>query len=317
VQVPGKAPILLIEDDADMRALVGSLLEDEDSPVMVASSGRAGLARLQATTEHMVVVCSGALCDMTAAAMLAAAARDGGLVRRHAFVVVGPEQDALALARAWETRVPIFTVLEPYSRNELHLAVERATQCATLSRTLFGAPRSEHATALPHSHLRGEPSDLGRVRELRTMGNAGEEPAQHERATNGVMIVGGAPGIRRLMAGVLSRGPFAVTSVADEQVSLAWLRACPEPMVVILNATRLRLQQELVRSASKEARLVRHTYILMLPTGIYVSVKHQELLGLLNVPIMRTPFSPSGFRDAVRELATSGVSAGGHWRPFV
>jgi hypothetical protein len=50
-----------------MRSLVASLLADQGPRLMVARSGREGLAKLQASAEHVVVVSSGVLQDVSVA----------------------------------------------------------------------------------------------------------------------------------------------------------------------------------------------------------------------------------------------------------
>lgn len=300
----GKVPILVIEDDPEIRALVVSLLVEDASLLLEARSGREGLGRLQASAEHMVVVCSGVLRDVSAADLLEAVARDGGLARRHAYVLVTPEAGTLELARTWPERMPLFMLLEPYTRSELQEAVARAAQCVELSRTLYGAPRAEVRGPQAHGGVvRGERSGTDRM--LRARGSSQPEPSS---LPAGVVVVGGEPGIRTLIEHTLARGSQRVAHTQSAAEALTWLRASSEQALVLLNGTRRTLHLDFLRAAVEEASLVRHTYMLLAPVDVWLSQAQRDLLGMLNVRVVRKPFSPMALREAVRVLAAPAVS---------
>lgn len=293
---PAPAPVLLIEDDPDMRDMVVGLLDDEVSTLMVAHSAREGLARLQATPDHMVVVTSGVIRDMSAADMLAAVVRDGGLARRHAFVLVTPEEHDIETVSAWRTRVPLFIVLEPYGRDELLVAVARAAQCADLSRDLCLAPLTGDAFV---GKLHAAADDGEEV-----SGVAATTPPSPLGSVLGIVVVGGEPGIRTLVSHTLAYAHLAAAHTSDHQVALAWLRACRDPMVVVLNGTRAEQHFDLLLEVVNEASLVRHTYLLMLPHDVWLMPWQRDLLGLLNIPVVSKPFSPVAFRKGMLALAS-------------
>jgi CheY-like chemotaxis protein len=299
-------PILLVEDDPENRALVAGLLADSGSPLALARSGREALAKLQGTVEHMIVVSSGVLHDMSAAEMLAAVVRDGGLARRHAFVLVTPEADDIQRAREWQTRVPLFTVLEPYSYDELQQAVSRAAECVELSRELYG---SGEVMSRGKEYVAADRGDVAATAGRLPAREAAKRPTSEPGPTTAVMVVGGERGIRRLVEHVLTQDPFVVMATEDEQVALACLRACAEPMVVVLNTTAAREQVDFMEAVIQEARLVRHTYVLLAPTGFWLSARQHDLLAMLNAPVVKKPFSPIALRKSIQALASPPVSA--------
>jgi len=78
--------VCVIEDDADIRAVVRLLLEDDGYEVMEAADGLTGHALLRNSAERLVVVLDHHLPRMDGCDLLEIVATDTILRERHAFV---------------------------------------------------------------------------------------------------------------------------------------------------------------------------------------------------------------------------------------
>jgi hypothetical protein len=123
------------------------------------------------------------------------------------------------------------------------------------------------------------------------------------------MVVGGESGTRTCIARLLARDPYVVSATGDAEVALTWLRACTEPMSVIVNTTATLQYLDFLHAVAEEAQLIRHTYLLMVPTGHWLSADQRELLGMLNAPVVKKPFAPSTLRASFQTFVGSAPDA--------
>ncbi len=82
------AHILVVDDDADTRAMLREVLEDEQYAVAVAPDGEAALAYLRAHPGPLVVVLDWKLPGLDGIQVLHAVAGDDTLARRRAFILL-------------------------------------------------------------------------------------------------------------------------------------------------------------------------------------------------------------------------------------
>ena len=120
--------MLVIEDDADIRAIVRIFLEAQGYAVSTAADGRPAMARLDASRVGLIVLLDLTMPQMDGIAVLEEAERLGDLLQRDAFVLV--------TARARRTMpLPLDTRLQaldvpvlpkPLDFNEVSAAVQEA-----------------------------------------------------------------------------------------------------------------------------------------------------------------------------------------------
>jgi len=121
------APILIVDDESDIRESLRGLLEDEGYAVAEAADGVGGLDYLRASDEPHVVLLDFKMPRMNGAELLQAIMSDARLAGRDAFVLITanlplfpPELTALLAQLA----IPVVT--KPFDLARLLLAVEAA-----------------------------------------------------------------------------------------------------------------------------------------------------------------------------------------------
>lgn len=119
--------VLVVDDHAAIRQVVGLLLEDAGYRVHQAADGGPALQQLRASREPMVVLLDMEMPGVDGVQVMQAVAADAVLVNRHAYVLVTanatmlPPGFASLLSRL---RVPV--VPKPFDVDELLEAVARA-----------------------------------------------------------------------------------------------------------------------------------------------------------------------------------------------
>lgn len=124
-----KSRVCVIEDDADLREVIGELLNDAGYEVIEASNGLAGKALLEASLERLVVVLDYRLPVLDGCDLLEIVAQDEELRARHTFVMLSglPQKTVEDCEEALDALdVPVLS--KPFHIDELVEAVEQAEQ---------------------------------------------------------------------------------------------------------------------------------------------------------------------------------------------
>ena len=82
------AHVLVVDDDQATRDMLRLLLEDAGYAVLEAIDGESALAALRAANQGLVVLLDYRMPRMSGLDVLCVVARDAGLARRHAYVLV-------------------------------------------------------------------------------------------------------------------------------------------------------------------------------------------------------------------------------------
>lgn len=109
----GTARVLVVDDEAEIRAALQMVLEDAGYTVEEASNGREALAALRESIEPLVVLLDYMMPVMDGGEVLRAVrADDAGRLRRHAYILltaahrVASLEDALASVGGWVVPKP-------------------------------------------------------------------------------------------------------------------------------------------------------------------------------------------------------------------
>ena len=82
-----KVGVLIVDDEYDIRTLLGTLLEEEGYPIYQAADGKAALEQLRAHPEGLVVLLD-VLMPMDGIATLKAVETDASLATQHAYILM-------------------------------------------------------------------------------------------------------------------------------------------------------------------------------------------------------------------------------------
>lgn len=121
------ATVLIVEDNEDIRDAIHELLAEEAYLVLEAEDGLAGLALLNMSQEHLVVLVDYQMPRMDGLAMLRAVAQDAHLLARHTFILLTANGDRLPdeFARLIAMlQIPV--IGKPFELQDLVNAVARA-----------------------------------------------------------------------------------------------------------------------------------------------------------------------------------------------
>ena len=123
-----KVGVLIVDDDADIRALLGTFLEEEGYPVYQASNGNAALEQLRIHPEGLVVLLD-LLMPMDGITTLNVVASDASLATQHAYILMTavsaplPEQIRPLLQQLGVEEVP-----KPFNVGEMVGAIQTAAR---------------------------------------------------------------------------------------------------------------------------------------------------------------------------------------------
>jgi CheY-like chemotaxis protein len=92
---PTSGHVLVVDDDAHMRALLRDILQDEGYTVHEARDGQAALDLLRQTSEWWVVLTDHFMPRLSGSGLVAAVVDDAQLRTRHAFVYMTAVDQAL------------------------------------------------------------------------------------------------------------------------------------------------------------------------------------------------------------------------------
>lgn len=144
-------PVLVVDDDRDIRETVRMLLEDEGYEVYEAAEGQSALGHLLHATASTVVLLDLNMPVMDGRQVLATVARNETLATRHSYLVVSAYADqplpesAHALVR--EHRIPF--IRKPFELDDL------LAQVATAVENLHARVRVGEPQGMPRAHLAG------------------------------------------------------------------------------------------------------------------------------------------------------------------
>jgi CheY-like chemotaxis protein len=123
------AEVLIADDDADLRATLRTLLEDEGHRVSEASTGQTTLAALRDAPVGYIALLNLAMPDLDGVEVLRTAQRDAALARRHVYVVLSANTGALwNSAQLLIASLDGFMVRKPFDIDEFTSVIGEAAQ---------------------------------------------------------------------------------------------------------------------------------------------------------------------------------------------
>ena len=122
------ARILVVDDDAAIRATMRAMLEDEGYHVLEAADGAQGIAALRASPTPLVTLLDLRMPVLDGEGVLRAVANESPLARRHAFVMVTANLATLPPTCATLlNRLNAPVIAKPFDLEELLDVVTKAT----------------------------------------------------------------------------------------------------------------------------------------------------------------------------------------------
>jgi CheY-like chemotaxis protein len=152
ISVPDRCPVLVIEDDTDIRESVRLLLDMEEYPVLEATDGAAGLEVLARSATPLIVLVDYMMPGMNGLQMLREVAKSQSLAQRNIYVLVTANYDRLPPGDAdMLAALRVGKVNKPFNIDALLAVVERAcrsltggaTAMLTATPAVLGAQNSE------------------------------------------------------------------------------------------------------------------------------------------------------------------------------
>jgi CheY-like chemotaxis protein len=133
VTIESGVRVLIVDDDRSIRHTLRAVLEDEGYAVLEAGDGAEGLALVRASLHRLVVLLDLRMPGLDGAGVLDAVAADARLARRHAFILVTANLDAITRAcSALLHRLDVPIVPKPFDLDPLLDLVDRAA-CGLLA----------------------------------------------------------------------------------------------------------------------------------------------------------------------------------------
>lgn len=133
---PPRRPVLVVDDDADIRTTLVEVLQEEGYVVYEAPDGKPALTQLRQSTEPMVVLLDMQMPGLDGIAVLHAVAAHEELATRHAYIVMtayGSRTLPLTVANGLSSlQVPILA--KPFDIDLVVAAVRAAEQRLEISR---------------------------------------------------------------------------------------------------------------------------------------------------------------------------------------
>jgi CheY-like chemotaxis protein len=130
--LPGVAethpPLLLVEDEPEIRETLSALFEEAGYPILDASNGEEALHILRDSQERLIILLDNFMPVLDGEGVLRAILHDRKLRRRHAIILVSAMPHLsrrLSLQRLLHS-LSIETITKPFNITDLEQAVERA-----------------------------------------------------------------------------------------------------------------------------------------------------------------------------------------------
>jgi CheY-like chemotaxis protein len=121
-------PLLLVEDEPEIRETLSALFEEAGYPILDASNGEEALHILRDTRERLIILLDNFMPVLDGEGVLRAILHDRKLRRRHAIILVSAMPHLsrrLSLQRLLHS-LSIETITKPFNITDLEQAVERA-----------------------------------------------------------------------------------------------------------------------------------------------------------------------------------------------
>lgn len=129
-------PVLVVDDNSDIRETIRLTLEDEGYQVLEAPDGQTALAQLRATADPLIVLLDHLMPELDGLETLDTIAADPALAQRHAYIMLtadGRTEPVRLTSGGGAWHVPV--VAKPFDLDDLLAAVARAREW------LLAAPR--------------------------------------------------------------------------------------------------------------------------------------------------------------------------------
>jgi CheY-like chemotaxis protein len=121
-------PLLLVEDEPEIRETLSALFEEAGYPILDASNGEEALHILRDSRERLIILLDNFMPVLDGEGVLRAILHDRKLRRRHAIILVSAMPHLsrrLSLQRLLHS-LSIETITKPFNIADLEQAVERA-----------------------------------------------------------------------------------------------------------------------------------------------------------------------------------------------
>jgi CheY-like chemotaxis protein len=121
-------PLLLVDDEPEIRETLSALFEEAGYPILDASNGEEALHILRGSRERLIILLDNYMPVLDGEGVLRAILHDRKLRRRHAIILVSAMPHLsrrLSLQRLLHS-LSIETITKPFNITDLEQAVERA-----------------------------------------------------------------------------------------------------------------------------------------------------------------------------------------------
>lgn len=122
-------PVLVVDDNRDIRETIRLTLEDEGYPVLEAPDGQNALDQLRASAGPLIVLLDHLMPELDGLETLDTIAADPALAQRHAYIMLtadGRTEPVQLTSGGGEWHVPV--VAKPFDLDDLLAAVARARE---------------------------------------------------------------------------------------------------------------------------------------------------------------------------------------------
>ncbi len=121
-------PLLIVDDDADIRETLNLVFEETGYPILEASNGQEALSVMRGSPERLIILLDNYMPVLDGEGVLRAILQDRQLRRRHAIIFVSAMarlSRRLRLQRLLQS-LAIEAVTKPFNITDVEQAVERA-----------------------------------------------------------------------------------------------------------------------------------------------------------------------------------------------
>jgi len=126
------ATVLIVDDDAGIRAAVRAALEDAGHRVREAADGAEALRELRRDRERMVALIDLRMPNVDGFALLKTVSEDWDLAERHAYVLLSADTASLPVVSALRSQTVVTSVPKPFDLDVLLDAVDQAAEQLTV-----------------------------------------------------------------------------------------------------------------------------------------------------------------------------------------
>ena len=120
--------VLIVDDDEAIREALREALEDEGYEIVEAADGIAGLAKLRASQEGMVVLLDHVMPKLDGLAVLRAVQAEPSLAHRHAYILLTARSRMSTPLQEIMTNLTVAAVRKPFDLDVLFQTVQYAAR---------------------------------------------------------------------------------------------------------------------------------------------------------------------------------------------